>query len=81
MVAPTVWAWKANRAKEIAVEFFTLSKSYNMPGWRIGFCCGNAELIRALARLKSYFDYGHFTPVQVAGIEALNKGDEFVKEV
>ena len=68
-------------AKEIAVEFFTLSKSYNMPGWRIGFCCGNAELIRALARLKSYFDYGHFTPVQVAGIEALNKGDEFVKEV
>ena len=68
-------------AKEIAVEFFTLSKSYNMPGWRLGFCCGNAELIRALARLKSYFDYGHFTPVQVAGIEALNKGDEFVKEV
>ena len=68
-------------AKEIAVEFFTLSKSYNMPGWRLGFCCGNPELIRALARLKSYFDYGHFTPVQVAGIEALNKGDEFVKEV
>jgi alanine-synthesizing transaminase len=68
-------------AKEIAVEFFTLSKSYNMPGWRIGFCCGNPELIKALARLKSYFDYGHFTPIQVAGIEALNNGDDYVKEI
>ena len=51
-----------------------------MPGWRIGFCSGNAELIGALARLKSYFDYGHFTPVQVAGIEALNNGDEYGKK-
>ena len=68
-------------AKDIAVEFFTLSKSYNMPGWRIGFCCGNTELIGALARLKSYFDYGHFTPVQVAGIEALNNGDKYVEEI
>ena len=68
-------------AKDIGVEFFTLSKSYNMPGWRIGFCCGNPELIKALARLKSYFDYGHFTPIQVAGIEALNNGDEYVKEI
>ena len=61
------------------MEFFTLSKSYNMPGWRIGFCCGNTELISALARLKSYFDYGHFTPIQVAGIEALNNGDEYIR--
>ena len=68
-------------AKDIAVEFFTLSKSYNMPGWRIGFCCGNTELIGALARLKSYFDYGHFTPIQVAGIEALNNGDKYVEEI
>ena len=68
-------------AKDIAVEFFTLSKSYNMPGWRVGFCCGNPELINALARLKSYFDYGHFTPVQVAAIDALNNGDKFVEEI
>ena len=68
-------------AKDIAVEFFTLSKSYNMPGWRVGFCCGNEELIGALARLKSYFDYGHFTPVQVAAIDALNKGDKYVEEI
>ena len=68
-------------AKDIAVEFFTLSKSYNMPGWRVGFCCGNHELIGALARLKSYFDYGHFTPVQVAAIDALNNGDKYVEEI
>ncbi|MDA9608545.1 alanine transaminase [SAR86 cluster bacterium] len=68
-------------AKDIAVEFFTLSKSYNMPGWRVGFCCGNQELIGALARLKSYFDYGHFTPVQVAAIDALNNGDKYVEEI
>lgn len=68
-------------AKDIAVEFFTLSKSYNMPGWRVGFCCGNQELIEALARLKSYFDYGHFTPVQVAAIDALNNGDKYVEEI
>ena len=68
-------------AKDIAVEFYTLSKSYNMPGWRLGFCCGNKELIAALARLKSYFDYGHFTPIQVAGIEALNNGDKEVEKI
>lgn len=62
-------------AKEIAVEFFTLSKSYNMPGWRIGFCCGNPTLVHALGRMKSYLDYGMFTPVQVAGIAAL-EGDQ-----
>jgi len=59
-------------AKEIGVEFFTLSKSYNMPGWRVGFAVGNREMIAALARLKSYFDYGMFAPIQVAAIQALN---------
>ena len=58
-------------AKDIAVEFFTLSKSYNMPGWRVGFMCGNPTLIAALARMKSYLDYGMFTPIQVAAIAAL----------
>jgi len=55
----------------VAVEFFTLSKSYNMPGWRVGFMVGNPVLVSALARLKSYFDYGMFTPIQVASIAAL----------
>ena len=64
-----------NGSKKIAVEFFSLSKSYNMPGWRVGFCCGNKDLIRALARIKSYLDYGTFTPIQVAAIEAL-EGDQ-----
>jgi len=59
-------------AKEVGVEFFTLSKSYDMPGWRVGFACGNAEALTALARLKSYFDYGIFQPVQIAAIHALN---------
>jgi alanine-synthesizing transaminase len=58
-------------AKDIAVEFFTLSKSYNMPGWRVGFMVGNPTLVGALARIKSYFDYGTFTPIQVASILAL----------
>lgn len=58
-------------AEQVAVESFSLSKSYNMPGWRIGFMCGNPELIAALARMKSYLDYGMFTPVQVAAIAAL----------
>jgi alanine-synthesizing transaminase len=62
-------------AREVAVEFFTLSKSYNMAGWRIGFMVGNAELVAALARIKSYHDYGSFTPVQVAAIAAL-EGDQ-----
>ena len=68
-------------AKEVAVEFFTLSKSYNMPGWRVGFCCGNKELLSALSRIKSYFDYGLFTPIQVAAIKALDEGDKFVDEI
>ena len=67
-------------AKEVAVEFFTLSKSYNMPGWRVGFCCGNKELLSALSRIKSYFDYGLFTPIQVAAIKALDEGDKYVQE-
>jgi alanine-synthesizing transaminase len=68
-------------AKEVAVEFFSLSKSYNMPGWRIGFCCGNATLIDALARLKSYLDYGIFTPLQVAAIAALEGPQDCVQNI
>jgi len=68
-------------AKEVAVESYTLSKSYNMPGWRVGFLCGNPELIAALARLKSYLDYGMFTPIQVAAIAALEGPQECVTEI
>ena len=68
-------------AKEIAVEFFTLSKSYNMPGWRVGFMVGNPKLVYALGRIKSYFDYGTFTPIQVASIQALEGPQECVKEI
>jgi alanine-synthesizing transaminase len=68
-------------AREVAVEFFTLSKSYNMPGWRVGFAVGNREMIAALTRLKSYFDYGMFAPVQVAAIAALNGPQECVAEI
>ncbi len=68
-------------AKEIAVEFFTLSKSYNMPGWRVGFMVGNPKLVAALARLKSYADYGTFTPIQVASILALEGPQECVAEI
>jgi alanine-synthesizing transaminase len=68
-------------AKDIAVEFFTLSKSYNMPGWRVGFMVGNRELVAALGRIKSYFDYGTFTPIQVASILALEGPQECVHEI
>jgi alanine-synthesizing transaminase len=68
-------------AKDVAVEFFTLSKSYNMPGWRIGFMVGNKKLVGALARLKSYFDYGTFTPIQVAAIQALEGPQECVTQI
>lgn len=78
-VAPSILQVKG--AKSIAVEFFTLSKSYNMPGWRVGFMCGNPELVSALARLKSYFDYGTFTPVQVAAILALEGPQDCVEEI
>ena len=69
------------RAKEIAVEFFSLSKSYNMPGWRVGFMCGNPELVAALTRIKSYLDYGMFTPIQVAAITALEGPQDCVAEI
>ena len=68
-------------AKEVAVEFYSLSKSYNMPGWRVGFMVGNPILVAALARMKSYLDYGMFTPIQVAAIAALEGPQECVKEI
>jgi alanine-synthesizing transaminase len=69
------------RATEVAVEFFSLSKSYNMPGWRVGFMVGNRELVAALARIKSYLDYGMFTPIQIAAITALEGHQECVQEI
>jgi alanine-synthesizing transaminase len=68
-------------AKDLAVEFYSLSKSYNMPGWRVGFMSGNAILVAALARMKSYLDYGMFTPIQVAAIAALEGPQECVQEI
>ena len=68
-------------AEDIAVEFFSLSKSYNMPGWRVGFMVGNKTLVAALARIKSYLDYGMFTPIQVAAISALEGPQECVEEI
>ncbi len=68
-------------AKEVAVEFFTLSKSYNMPGWRVGFMVGNPTLVAALGRIKSYCDYGMFTPIQVASILALEGPQECVTDI
>jgi alanine-synthesizing transaminase len=79
--------WKApsimqvEGARDVAVEFFTMSKSYNMAGWRIGFMVGNKDLVHALARMKSYHDYGSFTPVQVAAIAALEGPQECVAEI
>lgn len=67
-------------ARDVAVEFFTMSKSYNMAGWRMGFMVGNKHLVAALARIKSYHDYGTFTPIQVAGIEALEGDQSAVEE-
>jgi len=68
-------------AKDVAVEFYTLSKTYNMPGWRVGFMSGNPTLVAALARMKSYLDYGMFTPIQVAAIAALDGPQECVAEI
>ncbi|MGE0276245.1 MAG: alanine transaminase [Nitrospiraceae bacterium] len=68
-------------AKDVGVEFYTLSKSYNMPGWRVGFCVGNREVVGALAKIKSYLDYGIFQPVQIASTVALNGPQDCVKEV
>ena len=78
-VAPSIM--QVPGARDVAVEFFTMSKSYNMAGWRIGFMVGNAELVNALARIKSYHDYGTFTPIQVAAITALEGPQECVAEV
>jgi alanine-synthesizing transaminase len=68
---------QAPGAREVGVEIFSTSKSYNMPGWRLAFVCGNARMIHALARIKSYLDYGGFQPIQIAGIIAL-EGDQSV---
>jgi len=68
-------------AKEVAVEFYSLSKTYNMPGWRVGFMCGNEKLVAALARMKSYHDYGMFTPIQVAAISALEGPQDCVQDI
>ena len=68
-------------AKSVAVEFFSLSKSYNMPGWRVGFCVGNRETVAALQRIKSYLDYGIFQPIQIASIIALNGPQDCVDAV
>jgi alanine-synthesizing transaminase len=78
-VAPSIL--QVPGAKEVAVECFTLSKSYNMPGWRVGFMCGNSTLIAALAKMKSYLDYGMFTPIQVAAITALDGPQDCVREI
>src|ERR671914_2052345 len=68
-------------AREVGVEFFSMSKSYSMPGWRLAFCLGNAEVVGALAKLKSYLDYGVFQPIQIAGIIALNECTEVPKQI
>jgi alanine-synthesizing transaminase len=68
-------------ARDVGVEFFSLSKSYNMPGWRVGFAVGNRQIIAALAQIKSYLDYGHFQPVQIASIIALNGPQDCVREI
>lgn len=78
-VAPSIL--QVDGALDVAVEFFSLSKSYNMPGWRVGFMCGNERLVAALARLKSYLDYGIFTPIQVASILALEGPQDIVEEI
>lgn len=72
---------QARGAKDVGVEFYTLSKSYSMPGWRVGFCMGNQRLIHALTRIKSYLDYGIFQPVQIAATVALQGSDECVRQI
>jgi len=78
-VAPSIL--QVPGAKDVAVEFYSLSKSYNMPGWRVGFMCGNRALVAALARIKSYLDYGMFTPIQVAAISALEGPQDCLREI
>jgi len=72
---------QAKGAKDVGVEFYSLTKSYSMAGWRVGFCCGNPEMIHALTRIKSYLDYGIFQPIQIAACAALNGPQECVKEI
>jgi alanine-synthesizing transaminase len=72
---------QARGAKDVGVEFYSLSKNYSMPGWRVGFAVGNPKMITALARIKSYFDYGMFQPIQIASIIALNEGDADVHAI
>jgi alanine-synthesizing transaminase len=72
---------QATGSKDVGVEFFSLTKSYNMPGWRVGFCCGNRDLVGALIKIKSYLDYGMFQPIQIASIIALNGPQQCVKEI
>ena len=68
-------------AKDVGVEFFSLTKSYSMAGWRVGFCCGNKEIVGALIKIKSYLDYGMFQPIQIASIVALRGPQECVEEI
>ena len=72
---------QAKGAKDVGVEFFSLTKSYNMAGWRVGFCCGNKNVVGALIKIKSYLDYGMFQPIQIASIIALNGPQECVKDI
>ncbi len=72
---------QAKGAKDVGVEFFSLTKSYNMAGWRVGFCCGNRDVVGALIKIKSYLDYGMFQPIQIASIIALNGPQECVREI
>ena len=72
---------QAKGAKDVGVEFYSLTKSYNMAGWRVGFCVGNKEIVGALIKIKSYLDYGMFQPIQIASIIALNGPQECVKEI
>jgi len=72
---------QAKGAKDVGVEFFSLTKSYNMAGWRVGFCCGNKDVVGALIKIKSYLDYGMFQPIQIASIIALNGPQECVKDI
>lgn len=78
-VAPSIL--QVPGAKEVAIESFSMSKSYNMPGWRVGFMCGNPTLVGALTKIKSYLDYGTFTPIQVACITALEESQDCVKDI
>ncbi|MFP4429027.1 MAG: aminotransferase class I/II-fold pyridoxal phosphate-dependent enzyme [Desulfovermiculus sp.] len=72
---------QAKGAKEVGVEFFSMSKSYSMAGWRVGFCSGNPEIVHALTRIKSYLDYGIFQPIQIASIVALNEDQSCVQDI